>query len=79
MNVKELVGQMPLTQAAVSEHLRKLRASGMIEVKVNGLYNTYSFDIRRLEEVRDLIDRFIKDLRGERGDAGEPGASGEGI
>jgi DNA-binding transcriptional ArsR family regulator len=47
-----------ITQAGVSQHLRALRESGFVRVRVQGPQRIYSFDSKPLEEVDAWIAKF---------------------
>ncbi len=47
-----------ITQAAVSQHLRTLRESGFVQVRVEGPKRIYSVDSKPLQEIDDWIDQF---------------------
>jgi DNA-binding transcriptional ArsR family regulator len=49
-----------ITQAGVSQHLRTLRESGFVQVRVEGPKRIYSVDSKPLEE----IDAWIAQFRG---------------
>jgi DNA-binding transcriptional ArsR family regulator len=49
-----------ITQAAVSQHLRALRKSGVVRVRVEGQRRIYSVDSKPLQE----IDAWIAQFRG---------------
>jgi ArsR family transcriptional regulator len=50
----EIAAAFPLTQSTVSEHLRVLRESGLINIDADGLRSMYTVDVRvlRLLQVR---------------------------
>jgi DNA-binding transcriptional ArsR family regulator len=47
-----------ITQAGVSQHLRCLRESGFVHVRVEGARRIYSVDPKPLQEVDNWIDQF---------------------
>lgn len=47
-----------ITQAAVSQHLRALRESGFVGVRVNGAQRIYSVDAKPFQEVDAWIGQF---------------------
>ena len=47
-----------ITQAGVSQHLRALRESGFVQVRVEGPRRIYSVDSKPLQDVDDWIDQF---------------------
>lgn len=57
MSVHEIERIVPLSQAAVSDHLNTLRRIGMIEVECRGRYNYYRLNNSRLF---DAAERFVE-------------------
>src|SRR5262249_18473440 len=47
-----------ITQAGVSQHLRALRESGFVQVRVDGSRRFYSVHSKPLQQVDDWIDQF---------------------
>ena len=47
-----------ITQAGVSQHLRALRESGFVQVRIEGTRRIYSVDAKPLREVDAWIDQF---------------------
>jgi DNA-binding transcriptional ArsR family regulator len=47
-----------ITQAGISQHLRALRESGFVRVRVEGPRRIYSVDSKPLEEIDAWIDQF---------------------
>src|SRR5262245_7379602 len=47
-----------ITQAGVSQHLRALRESGFVQVRVEGPRRIYSVDSKPLQEIDAWIDQF---------------------
>jgi DNA-binding transcriptional ArsR family regulator len=59
--VGELVDAVPVSQPAVSQHLRVLRAAHLVKVQKNGARHIYSIDPRGLAELR----RYVEGLWGD--------------
>jgi DNA-binding transcriptional ArsR family regulator len=55
---EEIQKEFGITQAAVSQHLRALRESGFVQVRVDGPRRIYSVDSKPLQEVDDWIAQF---------------------
>jgi DNA-binding transcriptional ArsR family regulator len=56
-SVSELHAAMPdVTLGAVSQHLGRLRAAGLVSVRAEGRRRLYRADPRRLAEVRRALD-----------------------
>jgi DNA-binding transcriptional ArsR family regulator len=54
----EIQKEFGITQAGVSQHLRALRESGFVQVRVEGPKRIYSVDSKPLQEVDAWIDQF---------------------
>ena len=51
----DLVDELPLAQATVSQHLKELKAIGLIKGTVEGTSVCYCIDKHKWEEVRDVL------------------------
>ncbi|GGK87962.1 ArsR/SmtB family transcription factor [Rufibacter glacialis] len=51
----DLVGELPLAQATVSQHLKELKAVGLIRGTVEGTSVCYCIDAQKWEEVREIF------------------------
>lgn len=51
----EIVDEMPLAQSTVSQHLKILKKSGLIQGEVDGPKVCYCINPLRLKELKDLI------------------------
>ena len=60
--VKEMTDELPVTQGAVSQHLRVLKEAGMVTVRADGTRRLYSVDLDGLAEVRAWVDSFWDDV-----------------
>ena len=47
-----------ITQAGVSQHLRALRESGFVRVRIDGSHRIYSVDSKPLQQVDAWLDQF---------------------
>jgi DNA-binding transcriptional ArsR family regulator len=59
--VSELMDDLPVSQAAVSQHLKVLRGAGLVEVRQDGRFRRYRLRPEGLTELRDwltALDRF---------------------
>ncbi len=61
-SVGELTEALPVTQGAVSQHLRVLRDAGLVTVESVGTRNLYAVDLDGLSEVRAWVDSFWDDV-----------------
>jgi ArsR family transcriptional regulator, arsenate/arsenite/antimonite-responsive transcriptional repressor len=55
----QLVGQLPLAQATVSQHLKVLRDAGLIIGEIEGLRTCYCASRDRLSELHDLLGNIL--------------------
>lgn len=55
----DLVDELPLAQATVSQHLKELKAVGLIKGSVEGVSVCYCIDKQKWEEVRDIFLNFF--------------------
>ena len=53
----EIVDQLPLAQSTVSQHLKILKESGLIQGEVDGPKVCYCIDRQRLKELKSLVAR----------------------
>ena len=60
--VGELTDALPVTQGAVSQHLKVLRDAGLVSVRSEGTRNLYAVDLDGLGEVRAWVDSFWDDV-----------------
>jgi DNA-binding transcriptional ArsR family regulator len=51
----DIVGQLPLAQSTVSQHLKILKQAGLIRGEVDGLHVCYCIDPRALRRLKALI------------------------
>ena len=75
--VGELTDALPVTQGAVSQHLRVLRDAGLVAVRPAGTRNLYSVDLEGLAEVRAWVDSFWDDVLAAFADHAETTTSEE--
>ncbi|MEZ5279151.1 MAG: metalloregulator ArsR/SmtB family transcription factor [Acidimicrobiales bacterium] len=60
--VGELTEEMPITQGAVSQHLKVLKDAGIVQVRSEGTRHLYSVDLGGLGEIRAWVDSFWDDV-----------------
>jgi DNA-binding transcriptional ArsR family regulator len=63
--VGELADSLPVSQPAVSQHLRVLKEAGLVQARVDGQRRIYSLVPGGLRELRDYIERLWDDALGE--------------
>ncbi|WP_274630346.1 ArsR/SmtB family transcription factor [Arvimicrobium flavum] len=57
-SVVELTRQVPVSQSAVSQHLKVLRDSRLVRAEPKGASNVYHVDPHGLGQMRAWLDRF---------------------
>src|SRR5262245_8414686 len=57
-SVGDLVDTVTVSQSAVSQHLRVLRAARLVQVQQQGQQRIYSLDPAGLDELRAYVERF---------------------
>jgi ArsR family transcriptional regulator, arsenate/arsenite/antimonite-responsive transcriptional repressor len=57
----EIVEQLPLAQATVSQHLKVLNDAGLIQGEIDGPRTCYCADPGRLTRLHDLIGAVLAD------------------
>lgn len=55
----EIVQRVPLTEGPVTEHLRRLRVAGLVDVREEGLMNAYSLNVKGLEVMRQVQEGYL--------------------
>jgi DNA-binding transcriptional ArsR family regulator len=58
----ELVDELPLAQATVSQHLKVLRSAGLISGTVDGPRSCYQLDRAGLSRARSLLGPLLREL-----------------
>lgn len=58
----EIAKRLPITEGAVTEHLRRLRLAGLVRVHVDRLINYYEIDHEGLRRHFELLSGFAEDL-----------------
>jgi DNA-binding transcriptional ArsR family regulator len=58
MPVGKLAAGLDVTRPAVSQHLKVLRAAGLVSVRRQGTRNIYQIDPKGVEAMRTYLDRF---------------------
>jgi DNA-binding transcriptional ArsR family regulator len=57
-SVAEITRRVPVTQSAVSQHLKVLRDSRLVRAEPKGASNVYHIDPHGLGQMRAWLDRF---------------------
>ncbi len=61
-SVRELADRLPISQPAVSQHLKVLHAAELVECRALGARHVYRVDPRGLEELRTWISSLWDDV-----------------
>jgi ArsR family transcriptional regulator len=56
MGAKDIAAEMGITPAAVSQHLKILRQSGLVRSERNGYWIPYSIDEKAMENCRKILN-----------------------
>jgi len=56
--VRELTDALPISQPAVSQHLKVLHGAGLVTRRPEGARNVYAVDLDGLGQVRAWVDAF---------------------
>ena len=56
--VGELAAELPVTPSAVSQHLKILKAAGLVSDRARGTRRIYSVEPAALEVIREYFDTF---------------------
>jgi len=57
--VNAIAQRIGVSQSAASQHLKILRQQGLVDVKKEGYFKHYSFDIKNLEMIRRLRETVL--------------------
>jgi DNA-binding transcriptional ArsR family regulator len=57
----EIVEVLPLAQSTVSQHLKELKAAGLVQGEVDGPKSCYCIDWKNLETARDALQALFGD------------------
>src|SRR5215208_3366900 len=58
LSVREIAQGMNVTRPAVSQHLKVLKAAGLVVVRAEGTRRLYGVDTRGIEALRNWLDGF---------------------
>lgn len=61
-SVNELASAMPVSQPAVSQHLKVLKEASLVRVQVHGSQRIYSIDPAGLANLRSYVDSLWDDV-----------------
>jgi len=58
LSVGEIAAELPVSRPAVSQHLKVLKAAGLVVHKSEGTRRVYRVDPRGIEAMKNYLDRF---------------------
>jgi DNA-binding transcriptional ArsR family regulator len=58
LSVRQIADGMDVTRPAVSQHLKVLKAAGLVVVRAEGTRRLYAVDTRGIEAMRNWLDGF---------------------
>lgn len=76
-SVREIADGMDVSRPAVSQHLKVLKAAGLVVVRVEGTRRIYGVDTRGIEALRSWLDEFWDEALVAFKQAAEPRATNE--
>lgn len=59
----ELVDELPLAQATVSQHLKALKDAGLVQGEIDGPRTCYCLDPDGLARLSSLLEPFVRSVR----------------
>lgn len=59
----DIVDNLPLSQATVSQHLAALKAAGLITGEIEGPRVCYCINLKAWTEAKQLLSRFLVDVK----------------
>lgn len=59
----DIVEELPLSQATVSQHLAELKKVGLIKGEINGPRICYCIDQKAWNEAKQLLSQFLIDVK----------------
>lgn len=61
----EIVDELPLAQSTVSQHLKELKASGLVQGEIDGPRSCYCIDWDTLKELQSLLGVLFKGMESD--------------
>ena len=58
----DIVGELPLSQSTVSQHLKAMKEAGIIQGNIDGTYTCYCVDTSNCLELKGLIEQLFNKL-----------------
>ena len=62
----EIVEVIPLSQSTVSQHLKELKAAGIIKGKIEGIKSCYCIDWKKLNKNIRSLNKLLDSLKGKK-------------
>jgi ArsR family transcriptional regulator len=59
----DIVQELPLSQATISQHLAELKRAGLIKGEIDGPKVCYCIDQKAWDEAKDLLTLFLGDIK----------------
>jgi DNA-binding transcriptional ArsR family regulator len=59
----EIVEIMPLSQSTVSQHLKELKISGLIQGEIEGVASKYCINWKNLDKALNELSDFLNDIK----------------
>lgn len=59
----ELVDELPLAQATVSQHLKALKEAGLVQGEIDGPRTCYCLNVDSLQRLADTLEAFMVSIR----------------
>jgi DNA-binding transcriptional ArsR family regulator len=56
--------ELPLSRTTVNQHLKELKAAGLVRGQVEGAKTNYCLDYRKIEEMKNLMVAFAAQFEG---------------
>jgi DNA-binding transcriptional ArsR family regulator len=63
----DIVNELPLAQATISQHLKELKNAKLIKGNIEGTSVCYCLDEQTFEKIRNFMDEFLKVLKSKNG------------
>jgi DNA-binding transcriptional ArsR family regulator len=58
----DITEEIPLSRTTVSQHLKELKNSGLIQGTIDGVKINYCLDANEINKLRSSIDEFFKEI-----------------
>jgi DNA-binding transcriptional ArsR family regulator len=59
----DIVDEIPLSQATVSQHLKAMKAAGLIKGDIEGKFSCYCIDRTACVEAQQMLGKLFEDVR----------------